>query len=121
MTPKKLLLISYQIGIAALAVISILLLVLDYAHDLDILASPYRQIDNVIWLILTLDYAVRLGRAKNKKHFFASQCLGFVGNFARQPTLLPVPGCPGNPRPSAFTRVTPGAVDWVNRTVAFLN
>ena len=69
MTPKKFLLISYQIGIAALAVISILLLVLDYAHDLDILASPYRQIDNVIWLILTLDYVVRLGRAKNKKYF----------------------------------------------------
>ena len=69
MAPKKLLFISYQVGIAALAVLSILLLVLDYAHDLNILASPYRQIDNVIWLILTLDYVVRLGRAKNKKHF----------------------------------------------------
>lgn len=95
MTPKKLLLISYQIGIAALAVISILLLVLDYAHDLDILASPYRQIDNVIWLILTLDYVVRLGRAKNKKYFLPFIMFGICWQFYPSTSSFTCSGLPG--------------------------
>lgn len=60
----------YNISMALLAVISIVLIALDYAHEIDINAMPYTAIDNAILIIFAIDYFVRLFSAKDKKTFF---------------------------------------------------
>lgn len=55
---------------ALLAIISIVLIVLDYAHEINIISPPYSIIDNSILIIFTIDYFVRLFYAKDKKRFF---------------------------------------------------
>lgn len=55
---------------ALLAIISIILIVLDYAHEINIISPPYSIIDNSILIIFAIDYFVRLFYAKDKKRFF---------------------------------------------------
>lgn len=55
---------------ALLAIISIVLIVLDYAHEINIISPPYSIIDNSILIIFAIDYFVRLFYAKDKKRFF---------------------------------------------------
>ncbi|WP_102279192.1 ion transporter [[Lactobacillus] timonensis] len=63
-------LITYNIWIAFLAVVSIILLVLDYAHQINIAMAPYSILDNVILALLAVDYFGRFFLAKDKKTFF---------------------------------------------------
>jgi len=67
---QKRLIITYQITMALLAIVSILLIVMDLSRAITITAYPYSLVDNLIWGIFTLDYLIRLWRAKNKKEFF---------------------------------------------------
>ena len=67
---NKLTYITYQIIIAILAIISIVMLIAYYAKQINIDAYPYSLIDNGIWLVFTIDYFTRLVRAKDKKAFF---------------------------------------------------
>ncbi|WPC94834.1 ion channel [Limosilactobacillus reuteri] len=60
----------YDISMALLAIISIVLIVLDYAHEINIISPPYSIIDNSILIIFAIDYFVRLFYAKDKKRFF---------------------------------------------------
>lgn len=62
--------IIYDIFMALLAIISIVLIVLDYAHEINIISPPYSIIDNSILIIFAVDYFVRLFYAKDKKRFF---------------------------------------------------
>lgn len=62
--------IIYNIFMALLAIISIILIVLDYAHEINIISPPYSIIDNSILIIFAIDYFVRLFYAKDKKRFF---------------------------------------------------
>lgn len=62
--------IIYNIFMALLAIISIVLIVLDYAHEINIISPPYSIIDNSILIIFAIDYFVRLFYAKDKKRFF---------------------------------------------------
>lgn len=62
--------IIYNIFMALLAIISIVLIVLDYAHEINIISPPYSIIDNSILIIFAVDYFVRLFYAKDKKRFF---------------------------------------------------
>lgn len=55
---------------ALLAVISIILIVLDYAHEINIISPPYSIVDNSILIIFAVDYFVRLFYARDKKKFF---------------------------------------------------
>lgn len=66
----KLTYIIYQIIIAILAIVSIIMLLAYYAKQIDIDVYPYNLIDNGIWLIFTIDYFTRLVRAKDKQAFF---------------------------------------------------
>lgn len=59
----------YDVIMALLAVISIFLLILDYAKAIKISAFPYNLIDDSILAIFTLDYFARLVLAKNKWNF----------------------------------------------------
>jgi voltage-gated potassium channel len=70
--------IIYQILMALLAVISIVLIVLDYAHRIDITESPYIWYDNGILIIFAIDYFVRLTLAKDKKKFFKENIFDFL-------------------------------------------
>ncbi|MDD1406955.1 ion channel [Limosilactobacillus reuteri] len=60
----------YNLIMAVLAIISIVLIVLDYAHEINIISPPYSIIDNSILIIFAVDYFVRLFYAKDKKRFF---------------------------------------------------
>lgn len=62
--------IIYNIFMALLAIISIVLIVLDYAHEINIISPPYSIIDNSILIVFAVDYFVRLFYAKDKKRFF---------------------------------------------------
>ncbi|MEE6651384.1 potassium channel family protein [Limosilactobacillus pontis] len=67
---KRKLSIAYNAVMAVLAVISITLIVLDYAKEIKITAMPYNAIDNGILIIFAIDYFSRLTLAKDKWEFF---------------------------------------------------
>lgn len=67
---KRKLSIAYNAAMAVLAVISITLIVLDYAKEIKITAMPYNAIDNGILIIFAIDYFSRLTLAKDKWEFF---------------------------------------------------
>lgn len=66
----KLTYIIYQVIIAILAIISIVMLLAYYANDINIDTYPYNLIDNGIWLVFVIDYFTRLFLADDKKQFF---------------------------------------------------
>lgn len=67
---KHKILLLYQLFIALIALISILLLLFDCAHAINLSQSPYVWIDRGIWAILVVDYFARLAIAKDKIQFF---------------------------------------------------
>lgn len=67
---KRQLYILYLLTMALLAVISILLIAFDFAHELNINDRPFSTINNAILIIFTIDYFTRLYLAKDKKQFF---------------------------------------------------
>ena len=70
MNPRKhKILLLYQLFIALIALISILLLLFDCAHAINLSQSPYVWIDRGIWAILVVDYFARLAIAKDKIQF----------------------------------------------------
>lgn len=60
----------YQVFMALLAVISIVLIVLDYAKSINLSLPPYSIVDNSILAIFAVDYFARLFLSKNKWQFF---------------------------------------------------
>lgn len=60
----------YNVSMAILAIISILLMVMDYSNEINIVSPPYNYIDNGILIIFAIDYFIRLVSAKNKREFF---------------------------------------------------
>lgn len=43
-----------------MALLAIILIVLDYAHEINIISPPYSIIDNSILIVFAIDYFVRL-------------------------------------------------------------
>lgn len=70
MKSKKYVYIGYELAMAFLSIISIVLIVLDYAKSIDITVYPHNLLDNSILSIFTLDYFIRLIISKNKRAFF---------------------------------------------------
>ncbi|BDR55961.1 potassium channel family protein [Xylocopilactobacillus apis] len=60
----------YTIFMALLAVISIVLVIMDYSSLINIEISPYTYIDNGIVVIFAVDYFTRLFMSQNKWKFF---------------------------------------------------
>lgn len=62
---------KYYRGISVvLAIVSITLVLLDYADIITLLRIPYQELDIAITLIFTFDYLMRLWLAKNNRNFF---------------------------------------------------
>lgn len=53
-----------------LALVSILIVILDYANQLNISNAPWSILDNTILIIFAADYFIRLSRSPNKWTFF---------------------------------------------------
>lgn len=62
----------YDVVIALLAIISIVMVILDYSSVIDLTKSPYWLIDNSILVIFAVDYFTGLAVSKNKWEFFKS-------------------------------------------------
>lgn len=75
----------YDLTMAALAVFSIVLVVLDYAKTININDGFWMYIDNGILIIFAIDYFVRLGLSKNKKQFFKENIFDLL-------SIIPVSG-----------------------------
>lgn len=59
----------YNTSMAILAVISILLMLMDYSNEINIVSPPYNYIDNSILIIFAIDYLARLIFSKDKLRF----------------------------------------------------
>lgn len=77
--------ILYLLTMALLAVISILLIAFDFAHELNIDDEPFRSVNNAILIIFTIDYFTRLYLAKDKKKFFKKNIFDLL-------SIIPVSG-----------------------------
>nr|WP_253953569.1 potassium channel family protein [Pediococcus ethanolidurans] len=62
--------ISYNVTIAILAIISIILSILDFGNLINLNKAPYNFIDNGILIIFAFDYFTRMLLAKSKGKFF---------------------------------------------------
>ena len=70
---------------AALAIFSIILVVLDYAKVLNINIGFWMYVDNIILVIFAIDYFSRLFLAKDKKKFFKENIFDLL-------SIIPVSG-----------------------------
>ena len=68
----------YFVGITLLALASIVLMFLDLGSVIDMTAAPYKQIDAVILLIFTADYAVRFYLSKERRKFFKENLFDLI-------------------------------------------
>ncbi|KRN58190.1 ion transporter [Limosilactobacillus secaliphilus] len=75
----------YNSVMALLAVISVVLMTLDYADKIDIDTGYWALIDNVILVIFTIDYFTRLLLSKSKKQFFKNNLFDLL-------SIIPVNG-----------------------------
>ena len=121
MNPRKhKILLLYQLFIALIALVSILLLLFDCAHAINLSQSPYVWIDRGIWAILVVDYFARLAIAKDKIQFFKEKYLGSALNHPDQLNLHAIPFCPCRPRLShaaCLAAFTPGWSDGPLKTI----
>ncbi|BDR57849.1 potassium channel family protein [Xylocopilactobacillus apicola] len=69
---KKQLSKLYTILMALLAIVSIVLVIMDYASLINIEISPYSYLDSGILIVFAIDYFARLLLSKNKWQFFKS-------------------------------------------------
>lgn len=67
---KRQVYILYLLTMALLAVISILLIAFDFAHELNINNEPFKTVNDGILVIFAIDYFTRFYLAKDKKKFF---------------------------------------------------
>lgn len=70
--------IFYSITMAMLAIISSILIIYDFAHEINIMHYPFNLIDNTILIIFAVDYFTRLFLAKDKKNFFIHNILDLL-------------------------------------------
>ena len=75
----------YNWTMAALAIFSIILVVLDYAKVLNINIGFWMYVDNIILVIFAIDYFSRLFLAKDKKKFFKENIFDLL-------SIIPVSG-----------------------------
>ena len=68
----------YNVVIALLAIISIILVILDYSSVINLSTFPYVVIDNTILIIFAIDYFTRLLTAENKFKFFKTHLLDLL-------------------------------------------
>ncbi|MBD7895257.1 ion transporter [Limosilactobacillus sp. Sa3CUN2] len=73
---------------AILAVVSILLIAFDFAHELDLNTEPFKAVNNGILVIFTVDYFTRFFLAKDKKKFFKHNIFDLL-------SIIPVGGLVG--------------------------
>lgn len=73
---------------AILAVISILLIAFDFAHELNLNTEPFKAVNNGILVIFTVDYFTRFFLAKDKKKFFKHNIFDLL-------SIIPVSGLAG--------------------------
>lgn len=70
---------------AILAIISIILVILDYSHVINLYHGPWMWLDNMILIIFTIDYFVRFFKAPNRKDFFKNNIFDLL-------SIIPVSG-----------------------------
>lgn len=85
MMNKHQLRLFYEWIMVTLAVISILIIILDYAKLIEINSYPYNLIDNTILLIFAIDYFTRLFLAKRKRQFMKEHVFDLL-------SIIPVGG-----------------------------
>ena len=71
--------IIYSITMALLAIISSILIIYDFAHEINIMDYPFNVIDNTILVIFAVDYFTRLFLAKDKKSSPSTRFPGYSG------------------------------------------
>ena len=77
--------LCYAWVMVILALISICLIILDYAKMITLTDQPYSLINNVIWVIFVSDYCIRLVFADNKRAFLKANIFDLL-------SILPVSG-----------------------------
>lgn len=90
---KKSLIIIYEIAMALLALIVVLMLTIDLSCNLpQSISSTFNIVDNSILVIFAIDYFVRFFFAENKKIFFKNNIIDLISivpfNYAFQATRL---------------------------------
>ena len=75
----------YEWLMSILAIISILMIVLDYAKMISINKDPYMMVDNLILILFTIDYLIRLILSVNKIEFVKSHIFDLL-------SIIPVAG-----------------------------
>ncbi|KRL96328.1 potassium channel family protein [Limosilactobacillus equigenerosi] len=77
--------IGYQVLMAFLAIVSIVMIVMDYSGELDIDTPPLIFVDYGIWGIFVVDYVIRFGAATSKRSFV-------IHHIADLLSIIPVSG-----------------------------
>lgn len=75
----------YEWLMSILAIISILMIVLDYAKMISINKDPYMMVDNLILILFTIDYLIMLILSVNKIEFVKSHIFDLL-------SIIPVAG-----------------------------
>lgn len=68
----------YDFTIVVLAIISIVLVVLDFSNFINISENPFKTIDSIILIIFAYDYFSRLIKSDNKKQFFLKNVFDLI-------------------------------------------
>lgn len=68
----------YNILIGVCAIVSITFVVLDLCNVINLLETPYKQIDNIILLFFTIDYGTRFLLSKERKKFFKENIFDLI-------------------------------------------
>ena len=97
---KRQVYILYLLTMALLAVISILLIAFDFAHELNINNEPFKTVNDGILVIFALDYFTRFYLAKDKKKFFKHNIFDLL-------SIIPVNGLAWIFRWNRVSRVFP--------------
>lgn len=75
---KKLIKKYYNVTFAVLAVVSIILIIMDYAGMIDLNQMPYVIIDNGILVVFAIDYFGRLFSSTNRWYFFTHNLIDLL-------------------------------------------
>lgn len=68
----------YDTGIIGLALISIVMVVLDFSSVISLKDQPYLTIDSIILILFAIDYIYRFYKADNKFQFFKSNIFDLI-------------------------------------------
>lgn len=75
---KKILKGIYNAVITFLALLSVVLVVLDFSSVINMDSMPWEAVDHFIWAIFTVDYVTRFVRSKEKKEFFKKNIFDLI-------------------------------------------